>query len=424
MALLFSRIEPLLLPQAEHPRAGRLIVVALLLALAGAAGVALLKGPVVTSDGWRDHYLARALIDAGFLPWRWLEQVRPWMDANNWPQSPLPYLAYHSVLAWIELLFGEHWYWGLTVFNVACQAATAGILAYLVLRLGGTGLGALACGLSCAACWEFVQWVPQTQMDTSFVTLIAATLALFAMAVISRYRPALLAALALVLLANLYKPTGAVMLVYALVVLFAWWRLDGRDLEADYRTLRTITLVALVALLISLPLLAYPLYQPGILPDGAVENSFAGYHERAANGEVVWSRADFSIAPMQGYGDFVTLVFARLLAFFWFTAEDFSRAHVLINVGFFVPFYGLVLLGAGAVFLSRGLDVRLRLVGLLAVGLTALFDGFHAVTLLDFDWRYRSPTYPALFVLMVCGLDWIIVRFIRKRHADASTVVG
>jgi len=39
-----------------------------------------------------------------------------------------------------------------------------------------------------------------------------------------------------------------------------------------------------------------------------------------------------------------------------------------------------------------------------------VFALFHALTVLDFDWRYRTPLMPHLIVLAACGADVLAAR--------------
>lgn len=393
-------------------------VFGIVLVLVLAVGVA--YGPVFTPDGVRDQYLADALLAANFDVARYLGDVRPWMDRHGYTQSPLPYLLFHALLAGIRSTLEVHWHWGLIVCNAVAHVAALAMTVWVYLRARGSTAGAVVIFLAGAACWEFVQWVPQTQVDSTFVAAITAAFVLLARALPGR--PGWLpAALAMLLVANLWKPTAVVAVAIAAVVLALSLAARHRDAASLSRLVRRVTLAGLALLALLLPVLVYPLYDPSVLPDGIVENSFRIYHRYAEDGHIVWSRPEYQLASMDGYLDYIVLVAARLVLFFGFTSEMFSSGHNLVNAVFFVPFYLLVAFGIWTVFVGRRLPHELQILGCFAVAWIALYDAFHAVTLLDFDWRYRTVTYPALLVLMACALDSIGAQ-VRERLAGASSL--
>lgn len=89
--------------------------------------------------------------------------------------------------------------------------------------------------------------------------------------------------------------------------------------------------------------------------------------------------------------DFLALCLVRFAAFFTIALSRYSTAHVALNVVTLAPLFGVGLVMVGRT-LVRGGPQRLL------AGLVVAFAAFHAVTLLDYDLRYRDPVLPLLAV--------------------------
>jgi hypothetical protein len=127
------------------------------------------------------------------------------------------------------------------------------------------------------------------------------------------------------------------------------------------------------------------------------------YAAREKTGEVVWDRQETARTPPVTITDHGVIAADRFVRFFQFTSSGFSRMHNLVSVAYYVPLYLLGLIGS--VMGLRGGDSKRRAVvraALVWIGGTALV---HAVTILDYDWRYRLPVVPQLILLAVCGVE-------------------
>jgi hypothetical protein len=106
----------------------------------------------------------------------------------------------------------------------------------------------------------------------------------------------------------------------------------------------------------------------------------------------------------------------RFVRFFQFTSVTFSRPHNLVNIAWFLSVYLLGIFGAARAFIDgnerRRAFVLANLLWIFAVA------WFHALTELDFDWRYRMPILPQCIGLAACGVE----RLLALRSASSARV--
>jgi len=167
-------------------------------------------------------------------------------------------------------------------------------------------------------------------------------------------------------------------------------------------------------------------HNPGLLPWDGVARTLAIYHEEISQGHVVWVRPESYVTGGEDLLVFFKVSLLRLGYFFWFLADDFSFGHTVLNVAFFPALYGTVVAGLFAAYSATRADAA-QVVGWIALMATACvlcFAVFHAVTILDYNWRYRAPAYPALFLLSAIGFQMILKALIRNGLPMPSFVHG
>lgn len=80
----------------------------------------------------------------------------------------------------------------------------------------------------------------------------------------------------------------------------------------------------------------------------------------------------------------------------------FAIAPLVALLLYFIPLYGL-----GIVAVWKGRPRAFVAALLMWIGVFALF---HALTVLDFDWRHRMPLMPHFIALAACGADVLAAR--------------
>jgi len=353
-------------------------------------------GPVMTSDSAWYANAGRALVRGGFRPRALLDNV---------PETSLPvfYMGFSYLVAAAQFLFPAHWMPAIAVVNAVSLAATAYLAMRLVRRATASTLPVLVVFVLFAVMQDQFQWVPYVLSDSTFELLAFGVFALtvhgYAAAEGARRYACFGAAGAGAVAAVFCRPPGLVLCAWVLFVLAA----APRGERARGAGLRRIAIGGVVLCGVALLAYAYLMAHGSGLgaPLGpAVETVRAGM----AGGGVVDSRPETSIPPPRDALDFMALIAWRLVYFFVFWARGFSTAHNAVNTVVFVPVYLLTALALRHAFSARSrLPRAARDVAVLAalyVGAVALFQ---ALTLLDYDWRYRLPAAPALIVLAAVG---------------------
>lgn len=103
--------------------------------------------------------------------------------------------------------------------------------------------------------------------------------------------------------------------------------------------------------------------------------------------------------------DYFYLIIYKIVMFFNPILTAFTLKHKLINGLFFLSSYILTLVG---VFGSRVLTTFNRSVIFFAVSFSLVTAVYHAVTIIDYDWRYRFPIVPILLLSSTIGLDIVV----------------
>ena len=382
-------------------------------------------GPSMTPDGHRDHALGVVLAETGFNLQLDSERVATLRRQHDMVQTPLPYFLYHSLLGIAHLIAGENWLNLWVLINAVGQTVVSGILLLLASRLFHSRAAFLGMGALTIGCWEHLQWISLSQSDTLFgLPVLGALLLVYRQWTSRTFGTSAawaLAATLVTLAAAFFRPTAVALVAFMLIAIVWGLFVFGKRVEYKARLLRRWLPILIAALLATLPVLILPMFDPSLLPEGSIRDSFSTYHERAALGMIVWDRPEYTISAPQGYGGYFFIALYRLFYFFLFVADGFSPAHNIINVLFFIPFYAFSAIGVWSVMReSTAILPQIRLIGLFAIGLILLFDMQHAATHVDFDWRYRSPTYPAMFLLATIGLEFVLMAY-RDRLRNASS---
>jgi hypothetical protein len=376
----------------------------------------LVVGPLFSSDSeWYKH--------AGDLLIAHWPDLPGYLRATNYHGNiPIFYLGFTALVGAARALFGAYALHALVIVNALALAATAHLVLRTVDRLAGSRISVLVVATLFALCYEQLEWVAYVLSDCTFALLATLVLCLVVAPVrdgdspTRRLGPAWLIAL----LAPLYRPTG---------VWLAGWLLLGSTLRPIWREpsarrravrLRWVLLGGAVAGALMASLLGWLIMGPRFGGSPVLVTIGNFIRPGFATGAVVEARPDTYTPPPVTWLDVTSLIGKRVVYFFVFSADGLSRAHVMANAAIYVPTYLLALVAIGAALSQRR---PVSLAEQRAVGLTVLaiagFAVMHAVTIVDFDWRYRVPVYPALFLLAGLGAGHVasLAQRLRRRAA-------
>ena len=376
-------------------------------------------GPFFSDDGYRDVAYSRALIELGYSPLRYLREAQA-MSGHPHTVPLAGYMIYVYVLAVLQSLTGAQWMSSLVLANAAMHTLAASAVLSLVNKTlpGRTALVAGAVAMAIAM--DGYQWVAMTQSDSMYVGMGAITLtcAILASSGAPERRPVRWLGVAVLLVASaLTRPTwpplaaaigvaallsGPFLRANATAMIGTWWRLAAAG--AAVVIVGTLVLVA-----------AYR--DLSLVPFDVMLRPMTVWRDYLENGVVVIARPETMFPPLDTYWGFLRVVLARLVYYFWFVGEGFSRTHRIANIAGHVPLYLFAAMGVLSVLRNR-IGPGAVHVGLVLISYVLALDAYHAVTILDFDWRYRAPAYPAFAYLAAVGVislrGWLVRRFARS----------
>ena len=381
------------------------VVVALVYAV-----ISLRRGAVLSADSARYSQWADLLIAAHFNYVSWSSA------ANGGVVPPLAYAGWVTIVALSKLILGPAWATGILILNLVLAIAVVAMVLRLVERVTSSRLIVAGAGVAFLVAFELWLWIPYALSDVSFMFLACTVLYLLCTDGKKGWLRRLLP-VALALLALVYRPAGLPLLMLVVVATLFRPRLQslGVDARAAIARWSALSLCLLIALAVVLE--AALMTNPGSWPFPIMSSWIQELSKEYGQGVVIYGRPDTYHTSSSGLLAFVWLNIDRLRWFFAFSAQGFSRGHVLANAAFFIPVYLGWLAALVSLMRQRG-GLTWSAWWTVAVGtlFVVLFWVFHSLQYIDYDWRYRLPCVPVLIMLGAIGWQQVIreVSLIRR----------
>ena len=378
--------------------------------------IAIGMGPLVTPDAGPYSLMARALVAGHYNPLTYLAQNSSTAGIDHPVWVPF-YLTYIYVFALAQSAFGDNWPAPLVAFNVIVQSLTAALLLHLVWWTTTSRIAVVVTFAALLVLVDFHQWVAMTQSDPLFVLLGLVAVMAVLRATLAQSGPE----------TTIWWAVGLTTLLLAVFTRPAWPPLimavgaaagAARLVVASQPVLRAWILTGAVGAVGALLAGAKVYTDPTVLPDGALRDLVVFYGHDIKEGIVVLARPDTYVGPVTTTVGILGVMLARLVQFFAFAADGFSDRHRLVNIAGHVPLYVLALFGVGAA-VGRRLPSAARAMAMVAIVWIVAVALYQAATLVDFDWRYRAPVYPALIYLAALGAESL-----RRRERKWAAVHG
>ena len=374
-------------------------IVVFAIVAAGHLAVTFFGGVLTAPDTRTYNTWADALIAGGFWPSSYAAAHDIGMQFS--------YAGFVTLAAALKLVFQQDWINALVALNIAASAATATMVTDLVFAATFSRLGRLTALVFYVASFDIANWVRFGLKESTFLFLSFAVVYLALRPAVGGgvRRPWLwrTGALAALVLALGWRQSAPTLLVVPAALAAAPWLTGPGWLPRRRRRLFAAAIVLLAAGAIAgeAAVLNDPAAWPSALPGG---DYVAWLAERYHIGLIIEIRK--SIPKFEpGTDAYIGLTLRKLGAFFAFTAPSFSAVHDAAGAIYYVPLYGLAAIGLWGLPRSRLQDTQgAALVAWTAAAYVAAVALFHAMTLLDFDWRYRLPIVPPLIVLASFGV--------------------
>ena len=365
-------------------------------------------GPVMSLDSQTYSRWANFLIDVNFNYSRFLH-------GESFVIPSYFYTGFVTIVAFLKSVFGDQWHWGLIFLNLLAYAGAATLIARIIFLTTNNSLAALIGAGLFIVNFESFQWVRYVLSDTTFMFLIVATFYLIFNFVLDKSEVNVFfmgtGILLLFVVLTSYRPTAiSFLIVFSLLIL-----LGRRYLGDKYRpNLKLfISSVIFIGLVFAAVIQAFFVQDinrwPFDFAHGYME-IISGYF---SEGRIIDDRPELNVAPPDAYLSFLSVIFLRFYFFFVFAIDAFSERHVIYNLFTFPITYALALLYLFLPIMARDVQsvIGYRFLGISCTILIVVGAAFSSLLLIDYDWRYRMPIMPFVFILAGLGADRVGVLF-------------
>jgi hypothetical protein len=377
------------------------------------AALAIKRGAIVYEDAAQYRGWALDLIERGY-------DVAVFLRDVTWDGGDIRmYLSWIALIALLIQAFGDAWATAIVAMNVAWYVLAAIIMLRLVDEIDTSRAAApIAIGFMFVL-WDYYYWASHVLADSSVNLMAIGVLAVTAKAVGAPTPGKAATGLGLALLvaavALTFKPQAIAVFAFVLgaTILTPVLRIeDSRELALRLK----IGLAAGLALCGSV---AYAVgaaaADPSIVSAGWLRDMIISQvQDYGRDGSIIWQRYETYIDPPKSALDYALMFALRALYMFAPFARDYSLAHKTVNTIGLLPLYALALAGLWAV-LSGHASVAAQKLGALALIMIVALVMLHALTAVDYDWRYRVPLFGPMLVLAVIGWERLIAILVRAR---------
>lgn len=322
--------------------------------------------------------------------------------------APL-YVGMVTTVALVKLMT-PHWAVVMLLLNIVALASIAASLVMLCRLLTRSRIAAWTAFAFCFLSYEFFYWGRYVLSDMIFAALsLQVFLAALAIARGEAFASRrIVGTAALIVVSVFFRPTGVLLVpMLGFAFLFRFTRVSRVAIAA------IVAITLFFGSVATLSMSAYWSYRPDRFPFAKMGDMVRLKAKRDATGEVISQRPELFHEPAQTYADFLLIMATRFVRFFQFTNRTFSPIHNLIGILSFVPLYVLAVFGVRSSFSSG--DAGYIAAATLACAYIWTTAAFHAVTFLDYDWRYRMPIFPVAFLLAAIGAS-MLLRAARNRN--------
>ena len=329
----------------------------------------------------------------------------------------IPRILFYSLVASLRLGFGEYWSYGLVTLNCLSLSLTGYFLMKILQKNKAGLLEILLVFLVTVVLYERIFWIRYLLSDTTFCLITTGLLCSLYLMIVRKKSSIISLAIPLSIfcVAFFYTPR----MVILIPMLFAAFLIAC---QGQNRVLVTQYLFALMFVLGCLTLIGWAWYvnQPDLWENNYFSKPISRFYHWFYEGAVIKKRPHTYMAIPESTLDIVLIELARLIQFFRFTTPMFSPIHNIVNVISFIPLYTLVAVGIWRTITLLYRRRQIDSIGILSIVFIGSAAIFHSMTLIDYDWRYRLPCYPPIFLLAAGGVTFLKENF-RIRCGNTAT---
>ena len=147
------------------------------------------------------------------------------------------------------------------------------------------------------------------------------------------------------------------------------------------------------------------------LGDNQLQEKINFFKERLSRGVVIDDRPETYLSGKDSTFYYFKIMTLRYIYFFAPYAQDFSLIHKLYNISYFSIIYILIIY---CLFNFKKNRKKEQMVIVIMILFITSFALFHSIYLIDYDWRYRMPTYVPMLIISFFGYKLFFNRYIKN----------
>jgi len=373
------------------------------------------KGVLISPDALGYSKLADMVVENNFSFSKYLENSQ----LSKYP--PIFNLSWVTIVAFIKLLFGEHWGLGIVILNLSIGIFVAILLLKTTWIVTEKPACSIFVGILLLLSQNYYRWVPWALSDFFFSCLCLSVLLL----IIGLYQQhsksikKVVGIGALLLLALFCRPTVLPLLIFVIfsMSVFFFFSLKETDPRERHNFIIRFTLLACIFIPATIYYHSYIMLHPDRWPFPFLLRT------------AIWIAGEYQLGVVvhDGYREtynpdfpnnilsYALLSFQKFLAYFTIAAERYSFKHKLFNYTIFLPVYGLSIWAVVSLFKKDNGPSHSNWWSIFSCALFIfLFAFFHSIHEIDGDYRYTAPVKLPLILLAALGLNELINSFSKR----------
>lgn len=333
-------------------------------------------------------------------------------QAHNYASQ---YIVFIYLVAVVKVLFGSVWLQVIAALNVIFNMITLVLLLKLLSQFTKSVVILVLAGGFYLVSYDIIVWT-KFMLSDSLYLLLSFLFFIGSLHIAKQKNDSivfrksqLILTFFLFLVCLVTRPTAIPLIVYLIVVVLV---INSSISQSNIQRTAIITVLSLLFVtLLGVFSIGVVMADPSVWSFDAGKEVVYYYSERFMDGAVVHDRPETYIQVESRTLDFMYLTFLKFINFFTITLSGYSNAHSAYNIAWLTPVYLFSVFALVELFRKQStLPVSALLVILLGFLYVYIVAAFTAVTLLDYDHRYRIPVLPILIMMASLGAVSLIQR--------------
>jgi hypothetical protein len=328
------------------------------------------------------------------------------------------YSAWITIVAITKVIFGANWGIAIVTINYIAAIYTLILLLKATRMLTGNHVCGIFASIALIFCYDFYMWIPYVLSDILFASICFSIIFISISIFQNPSRPQKRIVLGVILLGItlFFRPTFFPLVAFILLsILFGLaFKVGTSDANKRNRLITNLTILTCVALSIVLLAHSYILLNSEEWPFSFLKEWITLVAKDYHLGIIVYQRPETYHSIPNGLLDYVFITLSKLISFFAFDFDGYSKMHALLNYMFFLPIYTLSIFSIVLLYKKKnGLSPINWWTISSCLIFIVFFAFFHALQQIDYDLRYRVPCLLPLVLLATLGFNELKIRFLK-----------